>query len=188
MNCTNKAAAHPRVQPSKRISAVLNGKSRSHKKDSQSVSSSKYVSDPKFACSGLSTARLRPSFDPVLRHTNCFLLLQNGMTRSPTFADMPVWLKPLLYIQHQHGHREDWLCSLFRDLPANLMKEIRSAFLAVIVLVLDHMRSVGSRAAHLHDTSKNSLSADEELWHNDNLGLSDENLATYHGAEFGVIR
>ena len=163
---------------------------RGHKRSRNELQQSSSKSDlsSRFAYSGLSTSRLHPSFDPIPRRPTCFLLLQNAPGQLASFAGAPVWLKPLLYIQHQHGHSEKWLCGLFRDLPAGLMKEIRTAFFAVAILVLNRMRSVESTSTLIRDAARADDKLTEEPWNHDDLGLSDEDLHTFHVANFGVIR
>ena len=146
------------------------------------------VDHSRFTCSGIYTSRMNPTFGPIPQRPTCFFVLQNAISPHPTFPRTPVWLKPLLYILHQHGYSENWLCSLFRDLPVSLIKEIRSAFFAVTILALNHVRLIETNQPILWDITTANQTVTKEPWSHDYLGLSDEDLYTFHTADFGVMR
>jgi hypothetical protein len=105
------------------------------------------------------------------------------------FEGIPEWLKPFLHAHQQMGWAEEWLCSIFRHLPSDLLSYIHAASVAVVVLSLNRQKRTKQNDLNQVFRSEDELYPfEDEPWLYQGLGLSDYELETYHQADFGIIR
>jgi hypothetical protein len=137
--------------------------------------------------SGLLTCRWRPYAIPQPRFAlPCHRRQIDPNHPYPSFHGLPNWLKPFLYAQWQHGHHKDRLSSIFSDLPSDLVFAIQIACLAVVSSTLRRIQCI-AREDVIPCQSTTRLAEDEPWWF-EGIGLSDEELETFHDADFGVQR
>jgi hypothetical protein len=141
--------------------------------------------------SGLLTCRMRPCNIPIprLKLSRYYRMKLDGSESCPDFAGIPGWLKPFLHHHHQMGCRAERLCSLFRNLPDDLLSAIRTACITVVVLALQRMMMAKDTANRNILCRENGLDKmEDEPWLYEGLGLSDDELDTYDKADFGILR
>jgi hypothetical protein len=137
--------------------------------------------------SGLLTCRLRPYAIAQPRFAlSCHRYQIDPSHPIPSFHGLPNWLKPFLYIQWQHGHHEDQLSSIFSDLPSELVFAIQTACFAVVASTFRRIQCI-EREDVIPCESTTRLAEDEPWWF-EGIGLSEEELETFHSADFGVQR
>ena len=137
---------------------------------------------------GVLTSRLRPCSVPCSNLMRCNIIRMEESNRHPDFIGIPGWLKPFLNLLSQRGCREDRLCSIFRNLthlPHDLYSAIRDACTSVVVLTLHRM----DQAQAMEPLPTESTDIPEaEPWLYETAGLADDELDTFDGADFGVLR
>jgi hypothetical protein len=144
--------------------------------------------------SGVLTSKRRYEFPPSNSiKASFYVKIHRPEAAVPLFSHMPVWLRPLLYFQHEHGHSEEWLCSVYQDLPADLMTELKIVFSAVITLVLNRISNFDKSLEMRRNTSMTNSEFDACLYANkpwlyDCSRFSDEELETYNEADVAIMR
>ncbi len=139
--------------------------------------------------SGLLTSRLRPCSVPRARLTRYYQMRLNDLANLAKFEGIPEWLKPFLHAHQQLGWAEEWLCSIFRHLPSDLLRCIHTASVAVVVLSCNRQKMIkDSDLSHAYRSEDELFPLEDEPWLYQGLGLSDYELETYHQADFGIIR
>ncbi len=87
------------------------------------------------------------------------------------------------------GCRAERLCSIFRNLPDDLLSALRTACTTVIVLILQRMTVAKDTASRNLLCSEDGLDKmEDEQWLYEGLGLSDDELDTFDQADIGVVR
>ncbi len=139
--------------------------------------------------SGLLTSRLRPCTVPRARLTRYYQMRLENYSNVAKFDGIPEWLKPFLHAHQQLGWAEEWLCSIFENLPFDLLSCIHVASVAVVVLSLYRQeRSKESVFNQLFRSSEELFPIEDEPWLYQGIGLSDDELETFHQADFGIMR
>ena len=143
---------------------------------------------------GLLTSKSRQS--NVLTSCRLQFKFSSASVSAPLFTHVPDWLKPLLYCQHEHGYCGEWLSSLFQSLSAELLDEIRAAFISIITLTLcklrltkDLIESPCTLCFSVYESGTCScIDKHNEPWLYDRSGFSDEELETYDAADVAIVR
>jgi hypothetical protein len=125
--------------------------------------------------------------------TYSHIRIQKSEASSPLFTHMPEWLRPLLYCQHEHGYSEEWLCSLYQNISANFLSDIKTVFSAVITLILERIRHVDSVIDTVNRLSGPIIDRDmqcciDKPWMCDVSGYSEDEIRTYDEADVAVMR
>ncbi len=134
---------------------------------------------------GLLTTRSSVVSVPRCSMTRHLKMRVDDSKMHPCFNGIPKWLRPYLYQLNQMGCREDGLCSIFQDLPSDLLSVLRIACTAVVISAVQRLENSNAKVDH---HLVNDDKTEDESWLSDSMGLSDDEMETFAHADFGVLR
>mmetsp|Transcript_35742 Transcript_35742/g.93760 ORF Transcript_35742/g.93760 Transcript_35742/m.93760 type:complete len:249 (-) Transcript_35742:310-1056(-) len=122
--------------------------------------------DEKECQGGLITSRLRfPVPRAPWRKIFRIKVADTSPNTLPKFENCPEWAKPLMYAEYQVGYPEEWLCSIFNNLPDELSEALRAAYFGVsIVHEMNMQRAQDSFCNRMRQTIRNLFGNKDEYW------------------------